>query len=207
MAGNRFVKTHDLLWICERAHLISQVQPKWVRATLQRAPVVVVRRAEASPGLIPVGIRGRDRTQRHAALLRLGDVVARRTPQSLAADQVWRKPYAAMTSDMFRALELFSEVAEKFDLVWGPVGSVGFQLGTGMPTIKSTSDLDIVILCPGPVDRYNLSSLYENICDCRPHIDVILERQLGAVALEEYLKNRNVLVKTALGPRLAALSW
>src|SRR5260370_753968 len=89
--GNVVVRVHDLLWISKDAELCSSHQPAWLRDALKRSPVVVVRRAEAPPGLIPVGIRGLAREQRHATFLRKDDVLACRTPESLVAEQVWHE--------------------------------------------------------------------------------------------------------------------
>jgi len=83
MGRKEAVTVHDLLWISKDTELFSLGQPAWVREVLTRSSVVVVRRADAAPGFIAVGIRGSSRGQRHAAFLRKADVLAYRTPESL----------------------------------------------------------------------------------------------------------------------------
>jgi phosphoribosyl-dephospho-CoA transferase len=79
------VRSHDLLWIAEDSELFPKAQPAWVRDALSQMPVVVVRRAEARAGFAAVGVRGRSRELRFAALVKLIDIRNLRTPESLAA--------------------------------------------------------------------------------------------------------------------------
>jgi phosphoribosyl-dephospho-CoA transferase len=201
------VKVHDFLWISRGAELLSPEEPTWARDALARAAVVVVRRAEAPPGFIPVGIRGASREQRHAAFLRTGDVLARIRPESLAEDRAWHQPWVTIPSTLLEALEFMGDFSERQNLVWGPIGSVGYYLATGMPATNATSDLDVAISCTALLNRACLRALYDAIRDCRARVDVILEGPEGAVALGEYLQDREVLTKTTRGPRIAAFSW
>jgi phosphoribosyl-dephospho-CoA transferase len=201
------VKVHDFLWISGGAELLSPEEPAWARDALTRAALVVVRRAEGPPGFIPVGIRGRGREHRHAAFLRTSDVLARRSPESLAEDRAWHQPWVTIPSTLLEALELMSDFSERRHLVWGPIGSVGYYLATGMPATRVTSDLDVVISCTAFLNRASLRALDDAIHHCRARVDVILEGPAGAVALGEYLQDREVLTKTTRGPRIAAFTW
>jgi hypothetical protein len=50
---------HDLLQILRGADLFCpEPYPLWVKHSLERGPLVVVRRAEPLDGMIPVGVRG-----------------------------------------------------------------------------------------------------------------------------------------------------
>ena len=206
MGSNDAVRVHDLLWVSKHTELLSVGQPAWVRDTLTQSSVVVVRRAEALPGFIAVGIRGRSREQRHAAFLRKDDVLACTTPESLATEQVWHESSAALPLALLQALERVSEFSKRKHLVWGPIGSVGYQLGSGIPAASATSDLDMLVRCDDFLNHTCLRAL-RAIHPGRVRVDVILEGPQGAVALEEYLQNRHALIKTIRGPRIETFKW
>ncbi len=206
MGSNDAVRVHDLLWISKDAELLSLGQPTWVRDAVRQSSVVVVRRADAPPGFIPVGIRGSSRGQRHAAFLRKADVLACRTPESLAAEQVWHEASAALPLPLLRALKIVGEFSKGNHLVWGPIGSVGYQLATGTPVTGATSDLDMLVRCDAFLRRECLRALH-TIHPGLVRVDVILEGPTGAVALEEYLQDRPALIKTIRGPRIDAFTW
>jgi phosphoribosyl-dephospho-CoA transferase len=206
MESNDAVRVHDLLWISKDTELLSLGQPAWVREALTQSSVVVVRRADAPSGFIPVGIRGSSREQRHAAFLRKDDVLACRTPESLAAEQVWHEASAALPLPLLRALKMVGEFSRGNHLVWGPIGSVGYQLATGTPVTGATSDLDMLVRCDASLSRACLRALH-TIHTGLVRVDVILEGPVGAVALEEYLQDRPALIKTVRGPRIEAFTW
>ena len=200
------VRVHDLLWISKGAELWSLHQPAWVRDALRQSPVVVVRRAEAPSGFIPVGIRGIRREQRYAAFLRKDDVLGCRTPESLAAGQAWHESSAALPLPLLDALKVVSELSKRKNLVWGPIGSVGYQLATGMPAASVASDLDLLVRCNDLLSHTCLQTLHA-IQSGMVRLDVSLEGPQGAVALDEYLHNPQALIKTIRGPRIAAFTW
>ena len=206
MGSNDAVRVHDLLWISKDTELLSLGQPAWVRDALTQSSVVVVRRADAPPGFIPIGIRGSSREQRYAAFLRKADVLACRTPESLAAEQEWHEASAALPLPLLHALEMVCEFSKRNHLVWGPIGSVGYQLATGMPVTSATSDLDMLVRCDASLSRACLRAL-QTIHPGLVRVDVILEGPAGAVALEEYLQDRPALIKTFRGPRIDAFTW
>jgi phosphoribosyl-dephospho-CoA transferase len=200
------VRAHDLLWIAEDTELFPEPQPAWVRDALSRMPVAVVRRAEAPPGFAAVGIRGRSRELRFAALVALRDVRNVRTPESLASERAWHENLAGIPARVREALVLFDELSYKEKFSWGPVGSVGHQLATGLPVTTGESDVDILIRCDLPPDRLMLSAVRHIARKSTARMDVILEGPPGAVALEE-LHSRDVLLKTSRGPRIGAFTW
>jgi phosphoribosyl-dephospho-CoA transferase len=200
------VRAHDLLWIAEDSELFPEPQPAWVRQALSRMPVVVVRRAEAPPGFAAVGIRGRSRELRFAALVKLSDIRTLRTPESLAAERGWRENHAGIPAGLREPLELFDELSDREKFVWGPAGSVAYQLATGLPVTTSESDVDVLIRCDVPPDRLMLCAVRDIARTSVSRFDVILEGPPGAVALEE-LHSHHVLLKTIQGPRIAAFTW
>jgi phosphoribosyl-dephospho-CoA transferase len=101
---------------------------------------------------------------------------------------------------------LFDELSKREKFVWGPVGSVEYQLATGLCVTTSESDVDVLIRCEVPPDRLLLSAVRDMARKSTARLDGILEGPPGAVALEE-LHFRDVLLKTGRGPRIAAFSW
>jgi phosphoribosyl-dephospho-CoA transferase len=111
------------------------------------------------------------------------------------------KPYAALPC--FRALHQFSYAAAGHQLTWGPVGSVGFELATGLHVTTSTSDLDIMIRIAAQADFTYLSKLHRETSRMSTFVDVLLENAHGAVSLSEYLSSpHQLLIRTEDGPRL-----
>jgi phosphoribosyl-dephospho-CoA transferase len=104
------------------------------------------------------------------------------------------------------ALTLFDELGDTEKFVWGPAGSVGYQLATGLPVTTDESDVDVLIRCEVPPDRLMLSAVRVVAKKSLARFDVILEGPPGAVALEE-LHSHDVLLKTSRGPLIGAFTW
>jgi phosphoribosyl-dephospho-CoA transferase len=86
------MRAHDLLQISGLADLVyvgwdlpEKRCPLWVERSLERAPFVVVRRANLFDGMIPVGVRGSSRQQRSAAYLAPESIRNRITPDGALA--------------------------------------------------------------------------------------------------------------------------
>jgi phosphoribosyl-dephospho-CoA transferase len=183
------------------------VVPAWVPASLARAPWVVVRRALAQDGLIPVGIRGRTRGKRFAALLAVDAVTERVSPEDLAAARSWRHMPRARSVRSLRVLDAVDELCTSLGLAWGPTGSVGFELATGVPSAGVASDLDVVIRAPEfwPFERAR--EVVEALTSLPARVDAQLDTPSGAVTLAEYACGGHVLVRTPDGPRLTRDPW
>ena len=186
-------------------------RPHWAAAALQLAPWAVVRRAAPRPGLVwPVGVRGGERQQRSAAWLPHGAIQECITPQMLAAKQAWRQrphttatPAVAVLDDVAAIL-----IAHGFAGRWGPGGSVGFELASGVPSTRSCSDLDLVLSADEPLARTDATRLHADLSKLPVRIDVLLETPLGAVVLAEYAQGLGVtLLRSAQGPRLVRDPW
>jgi phosphoribosyl-dephospho-CoA transferase len=202
------LKAHDLVEIAEGSELFSIRTPGWATGAIGRSRTVVVTRGQAPQGFLCVGIRGRTRRERHPALLREQDVKSWRTPESLAAEEKWRGYPRITRLPALQSLALVAEYAEQEHLDWGPVGSVGYELATGVHTVCAKSDLDVVMRCNVRLDFRRLKELQELASNAPARVDVILEGPLGGVALWEFMRSpERCLVKTSLGPRMDAFSW
>ena len=202
------LRTHDFLSIAADSEFPQGDLPPWVMENLSRTRTVVVRRATAPGGWVSIGIRGKARHERYGSLLRIEDVTLHCTPESLATVD-WRQfTRTPRCFPVWRALESVSEFAEKERLVWGPVGSVGYQLATGIDAVTIASDLDIVVRFTIPPNRGLLEEFHKANRVNEVRIDVTLEGPPGAVSLEEYLRRPyRSLIKTNKGPRLGAFVW
>jgi phosphoribosyl-dephospho-CoA transferase len=183
------------------------VVPAWMPASLARVPWVVVRRARTPDGLIPVGVRGRARGERFAALLAMDAVAARVTPEGLAAARSWRHIPCGRQVGSLRVLDTVDELFISLGLVWGPTGSVGFELATGVAAASAASDLDVVVRAPElwPLERAR--EIAEALAPLPVRVDAQLDTPAGAVTLAEYARGGHVLVRAPDGPRLTRDPW
>jgi phosphoribosyl-dephospho-CoA transferase len=202
------VRPHDMLRLAGGAGLRYEgVVPAWVPAALARAPWVVVRRARTPDGLIPVGVRGRTRGERFAALLAVDAVTERVSPEDLAAARSWRHMPRARSVRSLRALDAVDERFASFGLVWGPTGSVGFELATGVAAASAASDLDVVVRAPESWPLERAREVVEALTPLPARVDAQLDMPAGAVTLAEYARGGHVLVRTPDGPRLTRDPW
>lgn len=201
-------RPHDLLKLRRLRH--DESEPSWVGEAFARAPFAVVRRAVAAPGFIAVGVRGETRTQRYGAWAASADVETAIAPEALTE--------VAPSSDrgtlpVFVVLAALRRSAATLNAFrWGPTGSVGFELATGMPTATSTSDLDLLIRAPARLAREHAVVLLQelNACavDAAVRIDAQLETPAGGVALMELASGQlRVMARHSQGPQLITDPW
>jgi phosphoribosyl-dephospho-CoA transferase len=202
---------HALLRVADLDALVFDPRrPRWAPPALQRAPWTVVRRAAPRPGLWPVGVRGRLRPQRCAAWLPQRAIQACITPQMLAAARRWREYPSGTPTPAISVLDEVSVILAAHGLGgrWGPGGSVGFELASGVPATRIDSDLDLVLSAEEPMAPIDAASLHADLSQLRVRIDMLLETPHGAVALAEYAKNTGAtLLRCAHGPRLVRNPW
>jgi phosphoribosyl-dephospho-CoA transferase len=190
------VNAHDLLWGMTAAHLPADA-PAWA---LDSLGAVVVRRATVAPGWVAVGLRGRLREQRFAALLPIAAVQRRVAPEALREVVATRDLPALQALDQLRPLLA--------GLHWGVTGSAGFELATGVEALHAGSDLDLILRTPEPLDRAEARALLATLDTAVCAVDLQLQTPLGAVALREWAgPSRRVLLKTASGAHLVMDPW
>ncbi|PIB59894.1 malonate decarboxylase holo-ACP synthase [Pseudomonas sp. 2995-3] len=193
------VNAHDLLWGMTPAHLPADA-PAWVLEVISAGHPVVVRRATVEPGDVAVGVRGRLREQRFAALMPLVAVQRRVTPQDL------RSVVSSRDLPALRALDHLRPVLAQQD--WGVTGSAGFELASGIEALHAQSDLDLMLCTPEPLERNAARNLLALLDSAECAVDLQLQTPFGAVALREWAgESRRVLLKTTHGAHLVLDPW
>jgi phosphoribosyl-dephospho-CoA transferase len=200
---------HDLLWIRGVADLICIDRcPFWVEGFLQKAPFVVVCRAEPIDGVIPVGVRGSSRNQRFAAYVAAESVLERITPEQLTESHGWRDNTRSRDIPALHTLAAIEEKLANFQLAYGPTGSIGFELASGFPAATSTSDLDLLIRAPEHLSMQLAQELITIFSETPCRVDVQLETPRGAVSLAEYAQGETpLLLRQCRGPVLIYDPW
>jgi phosphoribosyl-dephospho-CoA transferase len=200
-------RVHDLLALKPgRSVEAETTNPEWVRAALIQSRFVVARREAAPPGMIAVGVRGPSRDQRWAGFVANEAVHRVIGPGVLRS---WNVDIARRSLPAIEALRYAEERLRPLMLEWGPVGSVGFELATGLSVTRLESDLDLVIYALHPVPRDEVRCFW-NVLDVAPaRIDVRLETPVGGFSLEEYVRNGQgrVLLHMPTGPILTDDPW
>ena len=193
------VNAHDLLWGMTSAHAPADA-PAWVLAALGAGQPVVVRLAIAQPGHVAVGVRGRLREQRFAAEMPLALVQRRVVPEAL------REVISPRDLPALRALVQLRPVLAQKD--WGVSGSAGFELATGIEALHASSDLDLILRAPEPLERRDAADLQAILDTADCVVDLQLQTPFGAVALREWAgSSRRVLLKAASGAHLVIDPW
>jgi phosphoribosyl-dephospho-CoA transferase len=188
--------------------LLASDAPLWAVQVLAAGQPVVVRRAECAEGWVAVGVRGQGRAQRWGGLMRVMDINRVASPEGLVAGQARSHVEILSRAMAIQALASVAPVLDATRLAWGPTGSVGYQLASGVEVVHADSDLDLLLRTPAPMARKAARDLLD-ILDCAPcRIDVQLQTPAGAVALREWAGNaRRVLLKSASGARLVIDPW
>lgn len=201
-------RAHDLLRLARLP--AYENEPPWVREAWARAPFVVVRRALAATGFVAVGVRGSARAQRYGTWAETADIEASIAPEDLL--HVAPVPTRRALPPMRALVALRSAASPLASFVWGPTGSSGFELATGMPCVTEASDLDLLVRTPQRLACATARDLQAALAEYATHaglrIDVQIETPMGGVALAELAMSKpRVLVRDPAGARLVADPW
>jgi len=198
-------RVHDLLELRTAAGVKAETPSLQAAldACLERARLVVVRRARCQAGWVAVGVRGVGREERYAGLVKVEEVAAIHSPESVRA---------VAAEDSFPAHEALRMLQERWadaPFAWGPVGSVGFAIVSGRESVTAASDLDVVVRVePKDISREGLSLLQKSLEVMACRVDVLLETEAGGIALQEAASGvAKVLLRMANGARLVENPW
>src|SRR5580698_458422 len=164
---------HDLLLLrTEPAVISTQGDPACPYLNPNQRPWVVVRRGRISDGLIPVGVRGSQRQERCAGFTRLSEVLETRRPDQL---RLLLAEDSRRGLQAFRTLSYLESHLVGLDMTWGPGGSVGYELASGIPAVRADSDLDFVLFAPRQFDIAEAQDLWRIISGAPRKVDALVE--------------------------------
>lgn len=197
------IKVHDIVKFnnLDQLETISTI-PDWVYDAQSAANYGVVRRMPISNQIIPIGLRGNSREQRFGTFIHENHIVEIITPNALVEriDKFDNKFY-------YPILKRIRDQFQQFNFIWGPTGSIGFELATSINVTSINSDIDLLIYIESLEEP-----LLEEVGEClsgfsRP-IDIQVEvPNVGAFLLKDYLnhKDHGFIVRTAFGPQLCRI--
>lgn len=194
---------HDLIWI-RTAEVIEGDLPDWVASQWRRALPLVVRRDQDQHGRLPVGVRGLRRDQRAAGWVAPEHVIRTLSPEALSVtERLLASPFVSQPP-VQAAIQL---AQQRWWWAWGITGSVGYALATEVPVLHNDSDLDLLIRCSEPVAEQELMRWQQFVSQLPCRVDTQVEVPQGAFALNEWLRDGRVLLKTNAGPRITTQPW
>ncbi len=202
------LRAHDLLYASAMPRTPDgALLPDWALAACRlNAPMVVRRAPRGADGSIAAGLRGQARHERLAVFIASDAIVRVTTPEMLAA-KAYALPQDAPLAAL-RTLHMLAPAIDALGWAWGPTGSVGFMLASGLPVLREDSDLDLVVRmprAPSIAQRERLARLLDQT-GCR--VDLQIDTGRGGFALRDWLAcPRKTLLKTDFGPRLVADPW
>ena len=201
-------QVHDLLQI-DQLSLTSGCtgEPSWVKRALLDCPWVVVRRTQAAPGLIAVGVRAKARSERWAAFCEQSRVSKIVRPEDLLLHD--RTSNDLRRTPALKALQQMKDRWADLTLPWGPAGSVGFELASGRKVSTNASDLDLVIHAAGQIGVDEARVLLDRTIGLEAKVDVRVETPVCGFSLEEYVSasSAKVLLRYQDRVRLGEDPW
>jgi phosphoribosyl-dephospho-CoA transferase len=198
---------HDLILLrTESAVISTQGDPACPYLNPNRRPWVVVRRGSMSDGLIPVGVRGKQRHERCAGFTRLSEVLETRRPDQL---RLLLAEGSRRALQAFRTLSYLESHLVGLDMSWGPGGSVGYELASGMPAVRADSDLDFILFAPRKLEITEAQDLWRMISSAPGKVDALVETPFCGFSLEEFVTTspRKILFRTSDGCILGSNPW
>ncbi len=203
--------THDLIRLREPIGLVMNAPaPPWVVPALRRTPWVVVRRGHVRNGMLPVGVRGLTRSQRFAAFVAVGEIADRLSPEDLTDSRYVVEQKRKDVVPAMAALAAVAPILARHSCRWGPGGSVGFEIASGVVTATASSDLDLILRTDRQLEQNEATALLAALTKAAApaRIDVMLETPIGGVSLADLAAMpAQVLVRTPFGPRLTVDPW
>jgi phosphoribosyl-dephospho-CoA transferase len=135
-----------------------------------------------------------------------GDILEVVAPEEL----VTRPLSDTVNPSLAEALSVLSSVdpQQLGGLAWGPTGSAGFELATGIRAVRETSDLDMILRSDRLVAREVAREILQFLLTLPCRVDCLLETGRGAIALAEWAAGEGaVLLRTPIGPVLTMDPW
>lgn len=194
------IKVHDIVKF-ESIDVLEKTTPipDWVFNAPAAKNYGVVRRMPIMDDMVPIGLRGNTREQRFGTFIHKSRIVEVMTPIELV-DRI-----EGYTNEIhLPTLKKIKQAFEQFNLRWGPTGSVGFELATGISVTTERSDIDVCIYMDA-IDRELLVEVGKFLKTLERRVDVQVElASVGAFLLHDFLKHEKLgfVIRTPFGPQL-----
>jgi len=201
------LRVHDLIRLGTESTITSaEGEPACPYLNPKQCPWVVVRRGRISDGLIPVGMRGAQRHERCAGFTGLSEVLEIRRPDHL---RLLLAEDSRRALQAFRTLSYLESHLAGLDMTWGPGGSVGYELASGIQAVRAESDLDFILFAPKKLDIKESQDLWRMISSAPGKVDVLVETLFCGFSLEEFVTTspRKILLRTSDGRILGSNPW
>lgn len=195
------LKPHDLIKLSSlRDGFLTEENelPQWAQHSLQASPYVVVRRAPFRGEYTPVGVRGKKRSER------FGLYISKSVISKVISPIQLQESFPSKERQHLKAFQTLKQVREilQTEEQWGLGGSVGFELATGVQTVKETSDVDVILYKKDMVNIKKARELLAYLDDLQSRVDISVETKFGSFSLLEYCSKESFLLKTIEGPKL-----
>ena len=200
-------QVHDLILLRgESAIIFHEGGPACPYLERNRSPWVVVRRGRISNGLIPVGVRGSQRHERCAGFTELTEVLDTRRPDQL---RLMLAEDSRVALQAFRALSYLEGHLPGLDMSWGPGGSVGYELASGIRAVRPDSDLDFILFAPKQLEITEARDLWRTISSAPGKVDALVETPFCGFSLQEFVTTSpgKILLRTSDGRVLGSDPW
>jgi phosphoribosyl-dephospho-CoA transferase len=153
-----------------------------------------------------VGVRGSQRHELCAGFTEFSEVSETRRPDQLRL---------LLAEDSRRALQAFQTLSylqshlAGLDMSWGPGGSVGYELASGIPAVRADSDLDFILFAPRKLEITEAQDLWRMISSAPGKVDALVETPFCGFSLEEFVTTsaRKILLRTSEGRILGSNPW
>jgi phosphoribosyl-dephospho-CoA transferase len=197
---------HDLILLGESAVISNEGSPACPYLNPNQRPWAVVRRGRISDGLVPVGVRGSQRHERCAGFTGLSEVLETRRPDQL---RLLLAEDSRRALQAFRTLSYLESHLVGLDMSWGPGGSVGYELASGIPAVRADSDLDFILFAPRKLEITEAQDLWRMISSAPGKVDALVETPCCGFSLEEFvtMSHRKILLRTSDGRILGSNPW
>ena len=138
------------------------------------------------------------------------EIADRLSPEDLTKSSYAIAPRRKDEAPALAALDRVAPILASRGHRWGPGGSVGFEIATGVATATWSSDLDLILRQEhrlGPGEAIDLQAVLSEAA-APARLDVLLETSSGGVSLADLAAMpARLLVRTPDGPRLLADPW
>jgi phosphoribosyl-dephospho-CoA transferase len=199
-------QVHDLLQI-DLDPLGGIAAPEWVLAALHFCPWVVVRRVPSPLGEIAIGVQGNTRDRRWGGFISTSFAISIVRPMDLLG--IYNSSTLIPRTPAMSVLRQVMERWQGSDVMWGPIGSVALELVSGEHITIGSSDLDIAIRASRRLRVEQARSLWQQVIDLRPYVDVRVETPECGFSLQEYARvsSERLLLRYRDGVSLGNDPW